>query len=106
MKKIILTTMCLALLSSCAHKQVIPEGCEGSLIYPIKQEWVIGAGVLKIGVLEAIKRNPELRQPTLDALGSIKELLNYEYTTYVEFAAVVIMHVEELWEMWKKWIPS
>jgi hypothetical protein len=99
-----LSNVCLVIfilsLTSCSgisiQKPTTPDECKSSLIYPVKSEWTIGAGVVKIGVLEIVKRNPELRRPILDVLEGLKYILGNDATTYIEFAYVVITNIEEL----------
>jgi len=77
-------------------RPVIPPECANSLIYPIKTEWTLGAGIFKIGVLEVVKRHPELKQPTLDVLEGLADMLALPDAQYTGFAYVVLQNVEKL----------
>jgi hypothetical protein len=93
---IILSIVCFGACSCVSTRPPIPPECADSLIYPVKQEWTIGAGILKIGVLEVIKRKPELRQPTLEVLEDLSRLLGNEDVQYTGFAYIVLQNVELL----------
>jgi len=92
----LLLIMCFGVCSCVSTRPPIPPECEDSLLYPIKQEWTIGSGILKIGVLEVIKRNPELKQPTLEVLDDLAAMLGNPNVQYTGFAYVVLDNVEQL----------
>ena len=105
MSRLIGALVCLVFVFGCSGIQlkepVIPVECKNSLIYPIKTEWVIGAGVVKIGVIEVVKNNLWLKQDVLDTIDEIAfglepdETLGY-LPTYAGFALSVVSKLELL----------
>jgi len=105
MPRLIGVLLCLVFVLGCGGIQVkepvTPPGCEKSLIYPIKTEWVIGAGVVKIGVIEVVKNNLWLKQPVMDTIDELASGLKPDETigydpTYAGFAISVLAKLEFL----------
>ena len=105
MKRVISVLALLVLLAGCGGITLRPSEpspeCPNSLIDPIKTEWIIGAGVVKIGVIEVVKRNMELRPKVLEAIDSLAYGLQSDSATgyiptYAGWAASVISQINLL----------
>ena len=97
MKRVLLVLLIGLFIFGCASTpRPIPPECEGSLIYPVLDEYRIGTSVFKIGVIEVIRRNPEIQPKALEVMKDLRAILENPKAMYTGFAYVVMQNVEKL----------
>ena len=105
MKRISSVLCLLLLLLGCktveVREDVTDPKCPNSLINPIKTEWIIGAGVVKIGILEVLKRNPDLIDPVVKGINDLAYALESDpvtgyVPTYAGWATAVLAKINML----------